>query len=73
MRPDYRKLEKLMIERDMSQADVARDADIDPSLLTRWKNGDYYPKTDKLYKLAKLFGVTIEDLLTGGDADDSTI
>lgn len=33
------------------------------SMLSQWKNGAYEPKIDKRLKIAKLFGVPVEELI----------
>ena len=44
---------------------VAQDTGIPASTLSEWKTGRSKPKVDKLYKLAKYFGVSIEFFLEG--------
>ena len=57
--------EKLMNEENLSISEVARRIGCSPSSLTDWRAGRSAPKTDKLYQMAKLFGVSMEYLLTG--------
>lgn len=61
--PSFAKLQLLLDGRDMKIADVVKATDIDASMFTRWKDGSYCPKIDKLYLLAKLFGVPLEYFL----------
>lgn len=55
----YEKFRKLMQEKQVRAADVARATGIPTSTLSDWKNGRSKPKLDKLVKLANYFGVSI--------------
>lgn len=59
---------KLRDARSMTDYSVAKETGISTVTLSAWKNGKYTPKVDKLVKIAKLFGVTIDDLLEADDA-----
>lgn len=56
----YEVLEKLMKEKGVKASDVAKETGIPSSVFTDWKKGRYTPKADKLYVLAKYFGVPME-------------
>lgn len=56
----YEVLERLMKEKDVKASDVAKETGIPQSVFTDWKKGRYTPKADKLYVLAKYFGVPME-------------
>lgn len=49
--------------RGMSDYQVAKETGIATATMSAWKHGRYTPKIEKLLKIAKLFGVTIDDLL----------
>lgn len=59
---------KLRDARSMTDYSVAKETGISTVTLSAWKNGKYTPKVDKLVKIAKLFGVTIDELLEADDA-----
>lgn len=56
----YDIVEKLMEEKGVKASDVARETGIPSSVFTDWKKGRYTPKADKLYLIAKYFGVPME-------------
>lgn len=56
----YEVLEKLMKEKGVKASEVAKETGIPSSVFTDWKKGRYTPKADKLYVLAKYFGVPME-------------
>lgn len=59
----YSKFEKLLIERNVSAYQVAKETGVATATLTSWKNGTYVPKVDKLMKIANYFGVPVEYFL----------
>lgn len=56
----YEKFAKLVEAKGVSVHQVAKATEIPYSCLTDWKAGRSKPKTDKLIKLAKYFGVDVE-------------
>lgn len=56
----YEVVEKLMKEKGVKASEVAKETGIPSSVFTDWKKGRYTPKADKLYVLAKYFGVPME-------------
>lgn len=64
----YKCYEALRDERHMTNAQVAVETGISPSTFTDWKTGRIRdPRPDKLMKIAKLFHVTLEQLI--GEVD----
>ena len=61
----YEIFEKLMNEKGVRFADVAKGSGVSYSTFTDWKAGRQTPKTEKLSKIADYFGVTIDYLVTG--------
>ena len=59
----YEKFEELLNARKVSAADVAKATGIYPSTFSDWKSGRSNPGVEKLAKIAKFFGVRIEDFL----------
>lgn len=65
----YEIFEKLCKERVYTASRVSRETGIATSTLTSWKKGIYAPKKDKMEKIANLFGVSVEYLMTGKDTE----
>ena len=59
---------RLRDERGMTDYSVAKETGVSTSTLSSWKTGRYTPKIDKLMLIAKLFNVTVTDLLEDADA-----
>lgn len=59
---------KLRDERGMTDYSVAKETGILAQTLYDWKAGRSTPKIDKLLLIAKLFNVTVTDLLEVEDA-----
>lgn len=57
--------EELMKRENLSISAAAIRCGCAPSTLTDWRAGRSKPKADKLYQIAKSFGVSVEYLLTG--------
>ena len=54
---------KLRNERGMTDYQVCKETGIPTSAMSGWKSGRFTPKVDKMVKIAKLFNVTVDDLL----------
>lgn len=54
---------KLRDERAMTDYQVCKETGIPTSAISGWKTGRFTPKVDKLVKIAKLFNVTMDELL----------
>jgi len=61
---------KLRNEKGLKDADVVKETGITKSTFSDWKNGRSKPKTEKLQKIADLFGVSLHYLTTGEEAQD---
>lgn len=59
----YEKYEKLVSKHGLTTYKVCKDTGIERSTISRWKNGAYTPKVDKLLILAKYFDVPLEYFL----------
>ena len=59
----FDRIEQLLRERGMKQADLARATGISTGLISQWKN-----RSRKLQLIADYFGVTVDALLGGGEA-----
>ena len=56
----YSKFEKLLKERKITTNAVAKATNVPVSCLYDWKSGRCKPNVEKLYKIAKFFGVPME-------------
>lgn len=52
-------------ERNMSQLDLADALEVSRQSVSKWETGAAVPELDKLVKMAKLFGVTLDELVSG--------
>ena len=52
----------------MLQEEVAAAVGVDRSAVAHWESGRTVPRTEKLLKLARLYGCTVEALLGGESA-----
>lgn len=50
-----------------TQREVAKILGVRGSAVSKWENGLSKPRADKLPKLAKLYGCTIDELLASND------
>lgn len=66
----YEIFERLCKQKGITPAEVSRRTGIAKATLTNWKKGNYTPKADKMQKIAELFGVSSEYLLTGSDPSE---
>lgn len=63
MAVSYEKYARLRDERGMTDYQVCQETGIAQSSFPNWKAGRYTPKVEKLVKIARLFNVTVDDLL----------
>lgn len=66
MTAQYETYAKLRDERGYSDYRVAKETGIGAATISDWKNGITKPKLDKLFAIAKLFNVSIEELCAEG-------
>ena len=52
-------------ERQMTQEFVAESLGVSRQAVSKWESGTSDPSTSNLFALAKLFGVSVEELLRG--------
>ena len=62
-------LKKLMIEREMTAADISRKTGITQATLSRYINGKRIPNINSVIKIAKALNATYEQyfILSNGD------
>ena len=55
-------LKALRLKARLTQDSVAVACNVDRTTVTKWENGEYYPRVDKLFLLANLFKCSINRL-----------
>ena len=60
---------KLLEDKGLKNADVARATGISNMTLSDWKKGKSIPKVDKLQKIADFLNVPLEYLMTGKEKE----
>lgn len=61
------KLKVLRAERGWSQADLAEALDVSRQTVNAVENGKYDPSLPLAFKMARLFGLRIEDIFSPSD------
>lgn len=59
------KLQKLRKGRGLTQEELAEALHISRTAVSKWESGRGYPNIDSLKEVARYFGVTVDDLLSG--------
>lgn len=63
----YEIYQKLLDEKGLKNADVARATGISNMTLSDWKRGKSVPKADKMQKIAEFLNVSVDYLMTGNE------
>lgn len=56
---------KLRTEKELSQGDLAEAMEVSRQSISKWENGVSVPELEKLVKLSEVFGITLDELVTG--------
>ncbi len=56
---------RLRTERNLSQGDFADALDVSRQSVSKWENNSAVPELEKLVKMAELFGITLDELVSG--------
>ena len=59
---------RLRTERNLSQGDLADALDVSRQSVSKWENNSAVPELEKLIKMAKIFGITLDEMVTGAEA-----
>ena len=59
----YETFKRLLDERNLTSYQVSKDIGISQATLSDWKLGKSKPKVDKLIKIARYFGVPLEEFI----------
>ena len=62
----FERIDRLLLENDFNDTDLATIAGVGKSTVSGWRSGRYNPKEDKLQRIADYFGVSV-DWLVGID------
>lgn len=65
------RITQLRTERNMSQNQLAKAMEISRQAVSKWENGTADPSTSNLLKLAKLFGLSPEELIRAVQPEQS--
>ena len=61
------KLQALRKQKNLTQEELAEKLFVSRTAVSKWESGRGYPGIDSLKEIAKLFGVTIDELLSGNE------
>lgn len=61
------KLQRLRKRKGLTQEELAQALYVSRTAISKWEAGRGYPNIDSLKAIAKFFGVTIDDLLSGNE------
>jgi len=56
---------KFRTQKNMSQGDLADALDVSRQSVSKWENNSAVPELEKLVKMAQIFGVTMDELISG--------
>ena len=65
----YEVYQRLLDEKGLKNADVARATGISNMTLSDWKRGKSVPKSDKMRKIAEYLNVSVDYLMAGKDME----
>lgn len=65
------KIRKMREERGITQDDLAAALYVTRTAVSKWENDKGYPNVDSLRLLSKYFGVSLDELLSDDDVDNS--
>ena len=60
---------KLRTEKEMSQEDLAVALEVSRQSISKWETNGSVPALDKLVKLSEIFGVSLDELVTGKEVE----
>ncbi len=61
-------IQEMRAKVNLTQEEVARELNIDRSTVAKWETGKADPRAEMLVKLSKLFGCSIDELMTADGA-----
>ncbi len=63
---------KFRTQKNMSQGDLADALEVSRQSVSKWENNSAVPELEKLMKMAQLFGITLDELVTGEQKEQPT-
>lgn len=64
---------RLRTEKNLSQGDLADALGVSRQSVSKWENNSAVPELEKLVKMAQVFGITLDELVTGAhDSEPSS-
>ncbi len=63
---------KFRTQKNMSQGDLADTLDVSRQSVSKWENNSAVPELEKLIKMAQFFGITLDELVSGEEANQAT-
>lgn len=60
-------LKKLRVKHNYTQEELAEKLHITRQAISSWENGRFIPDIEKIYDLANLYDLTIEEIYAGGN------
>ena len=67
------RLTQLRKERGLSQEELAEKLHVSRQAVSKWERAESSPDTDNLIALGQLYGVTLDELIHGGQAEAAPI
>lgn len=64
---------RLRTERNMSQGDFADAMEVSRQSVSKWENNSAVPELEKLVKMAEVFGITLDELVSGEKKEPSPV
>ena len=62
-----KKLQELRKQKGLTQQELAKEIFVSRTAISKWESGRGYPNIDSLKRIAKLFSITIDQLLSGDE------
>lgn len=62
---------RLRTQHNLSQEDFADALEVSRQSVSKWENNSAVPELEKLVKIAELFGITLDELVTGETKEES--
>lgn len=66
----HEKLQMLRKQRELTQEELAKNLHVSRTAISKWESGRGYPGIDSLKAIAKIFGVSLDQLLSGDELLD---
>ena len=67
------KIYELRTQHNLSQGDLANELNVSRQSISKWENGNSTPDLDKLTKLAKIFNISLDELVNNEETEKNII